>query len=269
MKAQLQVWLDVMISGSKRTPRRLPRLPQTVAIKIASLAPIMRRWSEDGITSLAEITASAVRDSLPPSGPQRVLAEQALRSVFTVLMGRKLIFTNPTRGMQLTAAKKNIPLPMDTDLIRGALDSANPAIALAVALVAFHGLASNEVRNLQLTDIVDGRLTLGNRMIPLAEPVRVRLSAWLDHRARTWPRTIYPHLLVTRKSAPRLSPPGRYFPWTDSGISPRALRDDRILNEILASGGDVRRICDLFGLGVDSALRYAATVDRLDTAQDT
>jgi len=34
------------------------------------------------------------------------------------------------------------------------------------------------------------------------------------------------------------------------------LREDRILHEIHTSGGDVRRICDLFGLTVAAALRY-------------
>jgi hypothetical protein len=221
----------------------------------------VRSWSEQGTTSLAEITPAAVRTALPASGPQRVLAEQALRSVFTVLKAQRLIFTDPTRGMTLTATNKNKPLPMDTELIRDAFDSPNPAVAFAVALVAFHGLTSMQVRILQLTDIVDGRLTMGDRVIPLADPVRVRLRAWLDHRTRTWPNTANPHLLITRKSAPRLTPAGRYFPWVGSGISPQALREDRILNEIHASGGDVRRVCDLFGLSVDAALRYLGVVE--------
>jgi hypothetical protein len=38
-------------------------------------------------------------------------------------------------------------------------------------------------------------------------------------------------------------------------------REDRILNEIHDSGGDVRRICDLFGLTVDAALRYTTVLE--------
>jgi hypothetical protein len=34
----------------------------------------------------------------------------------------------------------------------------------------------------------------------------------------------------------------------------------RILQAVHAAGGDVQRICDLFGIGVESASRYAATL---------
>ncbi len=268
MKQQLQVWLDVMISGRKTAPRRLPRLPQTAAIKIAALAPIVRVWAEQGITSLAEISPELVRSALPTSGSQRVLGEQALRSVFTVLKAQKLIFTNPTRGMKVTIANKTVPLPMDTVLIRDALNSPNPAVAFAVALVAFHALSRQQLRNLQLTDIVDGRLLLlDGRSIPLAAPVRVRLAAWLEHRHRTWPGTLNPHLLITRKTAPRLTPPGVNFPWSQVPFTSKALREDRILQEIHASGGDVRRICDLFGISIEAAMRYSLALGTDVTAK--
>jgi hypothetical protein len=264
MKQQLQVWLDVMISGSKRAPRRLPRLPQTAAVKIANLAPIVRTWSEQGLTNLAEITPDLVRAALPASGPQRVLSEQALRSVFTVLKAKKLIFIDPTRNMKLTAANKTVPLPMDTAVIRDALDSPKPSIALAVALVAFHALTRKQLQNLQLTDIVDSRLYVDGRNIPLAAPVRARLAAWLEYRQRTWPGTLNQHLLVTRKTAPRLVPPGANFPWSELPFSCTALREDRILQEIHATGGDVRRICDLFGMGIEAATRYSLVLGQAD-----
>lgn len=71
-----------------------------------------------------------------------------------------------------------------------------PAVALAVALVAFHGLTGKQVRELQLPDIVDGRLHLDGRDIPLAAPVMARLSAWLDDRNQAGPATANPHLLI-------------------------------------------------------------------------
>lgn len=81
------------------------------------------------------------------------------------------------RGIDLTRVPTNLPLPLDPALIRAELDSPNPAVALAVALVAYHGLTGKQVRELQLTDIVDGRLHLDGRDIPLAAPVRTRLAA--------------------------------------------------------------------------------------------
>ena len=220
----------------------------------------MRRWADAGHQSLAEITPEQVHAALPETGARRNWAEYGLRSLFKVLKARKLIFNTPTRGMPLTAVNTTVPLPLDSGAIRKALDSPDPAVALGIALVAFHALTAKQLSGLQLTDIVDGRLALDGRDIPLAGPVRVRLTAWLDHRNRTWPHSINPHLFVGRVSAPRLVPVGKQFPWKGTDLRPQALREDRILQEIHATGGDVRRICDLFGLSVESAMRYAQTL---------
>jgi len=265
MRTQLGVWLEVMLGGSTVAPRQHSRDPQTARLHIMGIAPIMWAWVAAGHESLAEITIDDVRTALlSQSGAHRNFAEYGLRSLFKVLKGRKMIFLNPTRGIPLTPVGRSVPLPLDTDAIRQALNSPDPAVALAVALVAFHALTSKELGELKLTHIVDGRLTLGDRVIPLAEPVRVRLAAWLDHRGRRWPGSVNAHLFVSRRSAPRLTPVGRQFPWSNTDLRPHALREDRILQEIHATGGDVRRVCDLFGLSVESALRYARTLAHPD-----
>lgn len=259
MRTQLALWYDVMLHGGATiAPRRKPRDPATVRIQILGMAPILTAWADAGHTSLAEISSDMLADALPAEPVQRHWAELGLRSLFAILKGRKLIFADPTHGMRITPSASSVPLPMDTEVIRDALDHPDPAIALAVALVAFHALTHAQVRTLKLTDIIDGRLTLGDgRTFPLAGPVRIRLAAWLDRRAAKWPRTLNPHLFVTQQSAPRLLPPGASFPWKKAGLSPQALRTDRILQEIHATGGDVRSVCDLFGLSIDSAMRYA------------
>ena len=264
MKIQLETWLEVMLNGSNTAPRQRSRDPQTARIHIMGIVPIIQTWADAGHQSLAEITTEQVRDALPTSGARRNWAEFGLRSLFKVLKARKLIFIDPTRAMASTPVNTTVPLPLDSGAIRRALDCPDPAIALAVALVAFHALTSQQLSLLQLTDIVDGRLALAGRDIPLAGPVRVRLSAWLDHRNRTWPRSINPHLFVGRKSAPRLVAIGKQFPWSSTDLRPQALREDRILQEIHATGGDIRRICDLFGLSVTAAMRYALTLAHPD-----
>ncbi len=260
MTSQLETWLQVMLDGHATTPRRHARKPETTRIHIMGIAPIIRRWADAGHYSLAEITADDVRAALPSGGSRRNFAEYGLRSLFATLKARKLIFADPTQGIPATPVNTTVPLPLDTKAIRQALNSPDSAVALAVALVAFHALTSKQLRELTLADIVDGRLTLDGRVIPLAGPVRVRLAAWLDHRAATWPASINPHLFVSFKSAPRLTPAGRQFPWHKTNLRPQALREDRILQEIHATGGDVRRLCDLFGLTVSSAVRYATTL---------
>ena len=264
MTTQLEAWLQVMLDGSPTPPRRHARDPETIRLHIMGITPILHAWADAGHVSLAEISTDDILAALPPSGSRRNFADAGLRSLFTILKGRKLVFADPTRAMPATPVNATIPLPLNTDAIRDALNSPNPAVALAVALVAFHALTSKQVQQLTLTDIVDGRLTLDGRTIPLAGPVQVRLTAWLDHRAATWPHTVNPHLFVSFKSAPRLVPVGRQFPWTHTRLKPQALREDRILQEIHATGGDIRRICDLFGLGIDAAMRYADTLGHPD-----
>jgi hypothetical protein len=262
MRTELETWLLVMLDGSKQPPRQGGKGPGTAKARVLGVAPIATAWAQEGITTLAQITPDQVEAALPDSGARRTLAQTALRSLFKTLKARKVIFVDPTRGMKTDPAPRNIPLPLDTAAIRDALDSKDPAIALAVALVAFHALLGQQVRNLRLTDIIDGRLDIDGRSIPLAGPVKVRLTAWLDHRARRWPHSRNEHLFVTQFTAGRLVAPSISFPWHKTRLSPRALREDRILAEAHASGGDVRRLCDLFGIAVETALRYTTTLER-------
>jgi len=183
MKQQLEVWLQVMTKGATTAPRQRARDPQTVRLHILGIAPIIAAWAEAGHQSLAEITPEQVRQALPEKGSHRHFAALGLRSLFKTLKARKLVFADPTRGMKASPVATNVPLSLDTAAIRGELNSPDPVIAL----VAFHALTGKQVRELRLTDIVDGRMILGDRAIPLAASVRTRLSAWLDHRNRTWP----------------------------------------------------------------------------------
>ena len=265
MREHLELWLQVMLEGSRQAPRQVPRDPQTVRVQMAGLVTVVNYWAAAGHQSFAEVTPADIADALLPLNPgPRHAAELALRSLFRHLKGRRLIFSDPMRCIKSTPVAGNLPLALDPAVIREELNHPDPAVALAVALIAFHALTKSELRHLQLTDIVDGRLTVGDRDIPLAAPVRTRLAAWLDHRQRRWPNCANPHLLVSRRTAPRLVPVGHSFPWKGITLRPRALREDRILHEIHATGGDVRRICDLFGLSIEGATRYLKTVEHPD-----
>ncbi|WP_411076585.1 hypothetical protein [Streptomyces sp. cmx-4-7] len=264
MAGQLQLWFDVMLKGSATAPRRRPRHEQTIHLHIQGMAPIWRRWADQGHTSLAEISRQDFIAALPPEGANRLFADQGLRSLFTVLKSRKKVFANPTRGVPIARSNTTVPTPLDTAKIRDALNSPDVTVAMAVALVAFHGLTGPQLAAIQLTDISDGKLTLGGKIIPLAGPVLTRLTAYLDHRARTWPSTLNPHLIINRKTAPRTTPTSKLYAWRSLDVKPQALREDRILQEIFATGGDVRRICDFFGIGIDAAMRYTLALAKAD-----
>ncbi|MCC6495052.1 MAG: hypothetical protein IT193_02205 [Propionibacteriaceae bacterium] len=266
---QLQHWMHILLAGSRQAPRMAPRDPKTVENYIRAITPALHAWIDTGHQTFAEITRDDITAAITAQPPvYRAMTLAALKTLFKVLKSRKQVFADPTKGLPAMPVATNLPLPLDTAAIRQALNSPDPAIALAVALVGFHALTVLQLRRLQLTDIVDGRLHLDSRDIPLAAPVRTRLAAWLDHRNRTWPGSINPHLLINRKTAPRLSPIGGTYPWKGTTVRPQALREDRILHEIHATGGDVRRLCDLFGLTVGGATRYLATIEHPGLARD-
>jgi hypothetical protein len=265
MREHLELWLQIMLDGSRQTPRQVPRDPQTVRVQIMGLVTVVTGWAESGYQSFAQVTRADIEEALRPLAPgRRHAAELGLRSLFKALKGRRLIFADPMRGMKHTPVAGNIPLALDPAVIRHELNHRDPVVALAVALVAFHALTGKQLREVKLTDIVDGRLAIGDREIPLAAPVRSRLAAWLDHRQHRWPSCANPHLIVSRRTAPRLVAVGHSFPWKGITLRPQALREDRILHEIHATGGDARRICDLFGLSVEGATRYLKTVEHPD-----
>ncbi|WP_238592123.1 hypothetical protein [Pseudonocardia sp. EC080625-04] len=267
MHEQLDTWYSVMIDGSQRAPRRHPRSHRTIRLNIRGMAPLLHGWAAAGHTSLATITRDDVRADLPNEPVARLHAFAGLRSLFTVLKGRRALFTNPTTRINARPELGNQPLPVDTATLRAALNDPDPARAFAVAMVAFHGISAQELRQIKLTDIVDGYLRLPDRGIPLAEPVRARLRAYLDHRVERWPITANPHLLINRRTAPRTTPVDARHPWHKLQVNARAVREDRILHEVFATAGDLRRICELFGLSVTAAARYTSVLDHPDLAE--
>ena len=261
MTDQLETWLEVMLNGSTAAPRQRSRDPQTAQIHILGIAPIIHAWAAAGHQSLAEITPAHVRAALPASrvAPQlgRVRAAVAVHDP----EGAQAHLHQPHRAAWAPpASTAPSRCPWTPRRIRDALNSPDPVVAVAVALVAFHALTVQQVAA-AAADRHRRRPPAPRRAatIPLADPVRVRLAAWLDHRQRTWPGCINPHLIVSRLSAPRLIPVSEALPLAqDRPVRAGAARGPHPA-EIHATGGDVRRICDLFGLSIGAALRYDTT----------
>lgn len=262
MRSELNVWFDVMVNGSTTAPRRRPRSPTTTRLYVRAVLPALRSWADHGHESLREVTRPEVLAGLPSDPAQRKLCGQAMRSIFGILKNRKVIFTNP--AVRLSHANDS-PLASsipDLEAVRDALHSTDAGRAAIAALVAYHGLRSHQLRDLRLTDIQDRRLDLDGRNIPLAEPVRRRLAAWLDYRNQRWPTSTNPHLFINYRSAHRDEPVGTRWVFLTLAVpgGPQALRADRILHEATATGGDPRRLCDLFGLSIQHAARYTGAI---------
>ncbi|MEV6742458.1 hypothetical protein AB0N14_38560 [Streptomyces sp. NPDC051104] len=204
-----------------------------------------------------------MRTALPPTGAGRAQMGQGLRSLYRVLKARRLVFTDPARQVKTGFPDPTIPMPLAVEHIRAALDSADPARALLSALVAFHGLTAHQLQHLRLTHVHDGgHLNVDGRRVPLAEPVRLRLAAYLDHRNRHWPTTANPHLFLHFRSATTSAHVGHR--WIILRLGPhltcRPLRNDRLLDEALATDGDAKRLGDLFGISTNTARRYTQSL---------
>lgn len=269
MTGELRQWFTIMLHGSRTPPRRNPRSPFTARLYLGWALPALRSWAAEERQSLREISTDDVRAILPRSGNPRAVLGQALRSIFSILKARKVVFTNPLTSIKTGYAEPKQPLPVVPGLLRAGLDSPDPARAAVIALVAFHGLRSAQLCQLKLTDVRDGRLHIDDRVLPLAEAVRTRLATYLDYRNTSWPHSANPHLFLTTRSANGITPVGRRWLKLKVAIlgAAQAVREDRILDEAQATRGDVRRICDMFGLSVTAAERYAATVDNPDLVQ--
>jgi site-specific recombinase XerD len=259
MRRELTVWLEVMRAGSSTPPRIRPRADATIKILLGFALPTLRAWARTH-ASLREIGRDDVRAALPASGTSRSTTLQGLRSIFRVLKARKLVFVNLTARIGAPAPDRAAPAAVDLDALRAALDPADPTRAALAALLAFHGLRLRELPILQLTDVRDGRLHLPDRIVPLAEPARERLQAYLGYRQRTWPGTANPHLFISIRSANTTIEASPWWIRKRLGMSGQAIRQDRILDEAFATGGDVRMLCELFGLSIAGANRYTSTV---------
>jgi integrase len=263
MRHELGTWFEVMRHGSAVAPRRLPRSDTTTNTQLRYALPALKQWARIH-QSLREIGRDDVLAALPASGAQRVLMLQGLRSIFKVLKGRKLVFVNPTARIRQPSPDKPVPPPVDLSALRQALDSPDPAAALLTALLAFHAVRIYQACRIRLTDIRDGRLHIGDQVILLADPVRQRVAAWLDYRNRAWPDTVNPYLFLHVRSAGTLRPVTPWWIRHQIPIAGQRIRQDRILSEADATGGDIRALCDLFGISIASAYRYSSVLDRID-----
>lgn len=257
MADELRTWYTVLRHGSTAPPRSRPRRPATVKNLALCALPVLAAWADDGCQSLREITREQVIAALPPGGTPRAKPGRALRSVFVTLRAHKVIFTNPAARIRVGHFERRIPLPADQGRLAAALSSEDPAAAAVAALVIFHGLRPAEVRDLTLTVIRDGRCILPGRTVLLAGPVRTRLAAYLNYRHGRWPGSINPHFFLSTVSAHGTGPVSREWVNDHLGMPARAIRQDRMVDEVIATGGDLRRICDLFGVTITTAQHYA------------
>ncbi len=187
-----------------------------------------------------------------------------MRSLFTTLKARRVLFTNPAAPLTGRALQPPPVLPLDDALRALLLDRVDePGERLIMLLAGVHALRPSQICALTLDAIgpAADSLLIGGRTRPLDQLTAGHLRAWLHARRVRWPTTANPHLLINRSTAGGLKPVSRSYVQATvhrAGITARDLRADRLLDEALASGGDPLQLTHLFGISDPTAIRYCA-----------
>ncbi|MDX2395221.1 hypothetical protein NJL88_35250 [Streptomyces sp. DK15] len=264
MADQLHAWVRVLRGRGRfrHAPARFRRIRHD--LRIAWLA--LTSWTAVGL-DLRQVTAQHITSELArhPGNVARGLLS-VLRSIFGALKQERLIFLNPTAGLQLPAGV-HLPRPLPSDRLAGALDRLDgPAARLIVGLVAIHAVRAAEVARFDLADPDLARRTLAVRrgerthLVYLEDLSTDLMADWLRERRRRWPKATNPHLLITSQTYRHpASPPVSYLAiraaFNQIGLLPRQVWADRILDEARETADPVHLV-RLFGIHPSIAVKY-------------
>jgi integrase len=160
-------------------------------------------------------------------------------------------------------------LPLTPARISTATEAAvTPAARLTLALAAVHALRPDAIRHLALGDIDLGnrRITVAGQSRPLDDLTRRLITEWLGHRRGRWPQTSSPYLLINNQTAMTTRPVSEN--WLAGllrglGATLEQLRIDRHLDEALTASPDPLHLAAVFGIGDETAIKYATAARRL------
>lgn len=267
IRAEVQVWIEALRGRGPRAGR--PRKAATIQGYLRALESALANWSAR-YQSLRQVTTEDVTDQLQSlTGPTRKLALAVMRSLFKTLKARRVIFTNPTAGLELHRQPPPPALGLDSARRAGLLDQLHrPDARLIVLLAGVHALRPHQIRVLAVDDVdlAAGALRTGGRSRRLDALTRTELRAWLELRRARWPASANPYLLVNQSTAGGLTPVTRS--WVQEvfgrlGLTAEELRIDRLLAEVQATGGDPLKLARLFGISDTTAIRYCAELEQI------
>jgi hypothetical protein len=268
VRAEVQTWTEVLRGRGPRAGR--PRKAATSQGYLRAIDPALVAWSAR-YSSLRQVTGDDVTDQLKPfTGPTRRLVAAAMRSLFGALKARRVVFTNPTAGLEVHREPPPPTLSLDPARRAGLLNELDrPDGRLVVLLAGVHALRPHQIRVLTLADVdaAAGTLLAAGRPRRLDGLTLEALRAWLELRRARWPGSANPYLLVNQSTAGGLTPVTRGHVqqvFQQLGLTAEDLRVDRLLAEVHASGGDPLTLARLFGLSDPTAIRYCLELDPLD-----
>jgi integrase len=270
IQTEVGTWIDALRGRGPRTGR--PRQPSTIQGYVRALQRALADWSARYV-SLRQVTTEDVTAQLAlVSGPTRLLTLAAMRSLFTTLKARRVLFANPTAGLLGRQATPTPAMGLDPAVRAGLLARLDrPDERLIVLLAGVHALRPAQICTLTLdaVDLATSTLQVDGRPRRLDTLTRQQARAWLQLRHQRWPGSANPYLLVNRSTAGGLQPVGRSYVQAVCqrlGVTAHDLRVDRLMAEVHATGGDAFKLTQLFGLSDPIAIRYCAELGPLDQA---
>jgi hypothetical protein len=270
LRGEVHIWIEVLRGRGPRAGR--PRKAATIQGYLRALDPALADWSAR-YQSLRQVTTNDVTDQLQRlTGPTRKLVLAVMRSLFKTLKARRVLFTNPTAGLELHHQPPPPALGLDPARRAGLLERLHyPDARLIVLLAGVHALRPHQIRVLTLDDVdlAAGTLRAGGQPRRLDALTRTELRAWLELRRARWPASANPYLLVNQSTAGGLTPVTRSYVQTAFqrlGITAEDLRIDRLLAEVQATGGDPLTLTRLFGITDTTAIRYCAELGPPDNS---
>jgi hypothetical protein len=269
---EVDTWVEALRGHGPRAGR--PHKTATIQGYLRAFGPALADWSAR-YQSLRQVTPQDITAQLQPlTGPTRKHTLAVLRSLFRALKTQRLVFTNPTAGLELHRLPPPPALALDPARRAGLLGQLQrPDQRLIVLLAGVHALQPHQIRVLALDDVDPAAATLrtDGRSRRLDALTLQTLHGWLALRRARWPTSPNPYLLVSQRTANGASPVTRG--WIQQvfrrlGLTASQLRVDRLLAEVQASGGDPLTLTRLFGLSDTTAIRYCLEFGPLDHDAD-
>lgn len=270
IRTEVNTWITVLRDGDQR---RRPRARATIVTHIYSISPFLNVCAER-YTTLRQVTRDDITTWLQQR-PSKARDGCALRGLFGVLKQRRLVFTNPTRGVHTGRNRETIPVPIAGHDLRTAAETArgNVALRVVIALAGVHALHPYQIRDLELVniDLPNRRLRFGGLDRPLDEFTATAIGDYLVVRHARWPHTANRHLLLTRRSAQGVGPVSEY--WFNKlfrglPVTAQRLREDRLIEEGIARSADPLHLAAVFAIGPRTGLRYATAAHNTLTTNE-
>jgi site-specific recombinase XerD len=270
LRAVVADFAEFLLRSRERARRAgtLPRSDRTLELTLSVLRDLGRFLvAERGVTGWEQVDTADLEVFLALRPASRARHLSVLRGFFRWARAGRLTLINPTRPLRSLSQpgfRGRLLEPARQRLLferwRADRDT-HPHECLAGLLALLHGASNQELRGLKIADIDDVRHTirLGGRPYPVPlDPVSwSALKRCLDHR--TAMRTLNPHAIVTKVTAPRDSPASEAYlthVLDQVEITPRLLRSTRLAELVVTL--DPKFVAAAFGMDPEAVVRYLA-----------